>query len=141
MTFGVLGDLNWWAVLVAALAYFALGGLWFSVPLIAKPWIRAVGTDMTGGATPGPSYYIGPLITCSVSTVATAVLARATGTDTVAEGLVLGLVVGLGLAVAVLFVTGYFDPQKARPMVWVAITAGYHLVGLVLVAVILAVWT
>ncbi|WP_412538988.1 DUF1761 domain-containing protein [Longispora sp. K20-0274] len=141
MTFGVLGDLNWWAVLVAIVAYFALGGLWFSNLLFAKPWIRATGAEMAGGVNPGPSYYIGPLITCSVATVATAMLAHATGTDTFAEGLVLGIVVGLGISAAVLFVTGFFDPQKARPMLWVAITAGYHLVGLTLVAVILALWT
>lgn len=29
MSLGLLGDLNWLAVLAAALAYFGLGGLWF----------------------------------------------------------------------------------------------------------------
>ena len=51
MTFDVLGDLNWLAVLVAALAYFAIGALWYAPPLFGKAWMAA------GGMTtrkPGP---------------------------------------------------------------------------------------
>ena len=36
-------DLNIWAVLVAALSSFALGGVWYSPLLFLKPWNRAVG--------------------------------------------------------------------------------------------------
>lgn len=53
----------------------------------------------------------------------------------------LGVVTGVGIAGAVLFVTGYFDPNKPKPMVWFAILASYHLLGLVIAAVIVTVWT
>lgn len=33
MSFDVLGDLNWLAVVVAAIAYFALGALWYAPPV------------------------------------------------------------------------------------------------------------
>ena len=36
-------DLNMWAVLVAALSSFALGGLWYSPVLFLRPWNKAVG--------------------------------------------------------------------------------------------------
>jgi hypothetical protein len=55
--------------------------------------------------------------------------------------IVLGVVGGLGLAGASLLVTGYFDPNKPEPMTWVAVVAGYHLVGLTLAAVIVSLWT
>ena len=33
-----LAALNWWAILVATVAAFALGGLWYG-PLFGKPWM------------------------------------------------------------------------------------------------------
>ncbi len=53
----------------------------------------------------------------------------------------LGVVTGLGLTAMALLVTGFFDPRKPKPMVWVAITSGYHVVGLLIVAVIVSIWT
>jgi len=41
---------------------------------------------------------------------------------------------------AVCFVTSFFDPKKPQPMVYAAITAGYHVVGLVAVSAIIGVW-
>ncbi len=34
---------NWWAVMVAAVATFILGGLWYSPVLFAKAWQREAG--------------------------------------------------------------------------------------------------
>jgi hypothetical protein len=141
MAFGVLGDLNWLAVIVATLAYYGLAVPWFSAAVFGKAWTRATDWKLPAGQRLGPEFYVGPLVTCLVSTVALAMLAKASGTNTVAEGITLGLVAGLGISGAVLFVTGYLDPKKPRPMLWVAIAAGYHLVGMVIAAVILAVWT
>jgi Protein of unknown function (DUF1761) len=141
MSFEVLGELNWLAVVVAALAYFAFGGLWFSTAAFGRQWQRALGWDRDESETPGVEYYIGPLITCFVTTLALAMLAEATGTDTLGEALVLGIVTGVGVAAAVLFVTGYFDPKKPRPMTWFGITTGYHVVGILIVAIVVGLWT
>jgi hypothetical protein len=140
MGFGVLADLNWLAVAVAALAYFGLGGLWFLPRVFGDIWTRSMGWDAAGDAQPGPAVYIGPLLTCLVATIAVAMLAEATGAETFGDGVVLGLVTGVGIAGAVLFVTGYFDPHKPKPMVWFGVTGAYHLVGLLIAAVIVSVW-
>ncbi|MGH2554224.1 MAG: DUF1761 domain-containing protein [Actinomycetota bacterium] len=140
MSFDVLGDLNWLAVIVATVAYFAPGGLWFASPVFGRPWIRASGIQMPEGA-PGTAFYVGPFATCLVATIATAMLVEATGSDTLGEGIVLGLVLGIGLALTTLFVTGIFDPKKPEPMVWFAITGGYHLIGLLIAGGTLATWT
>lgn len=140
MSFDVIGDLNWLAVIVATIAYFAFGALWFAQATFGKAWARSLGWDPEG-QSPGIALYIGPLITCLVATIAVAMLAAATGSDTFGEGVVLGVVVGVGVAAAVLFVTGIFDPKKPEPRTWFAITAGYHLVGLLIASVIVSIWT
>jgi hypothetical protein len=140
MSFRLLGDLNWLAVLVATLAYFGLGGVWFIPRVFGDVWTRSMGWEPAEDEQPGPAVYLGPLVTCLVATVTVAMLAQATGADSFGDGVVLGLAAGVGIAGAVLFVTGYFDPKKPRPMAWFGVTAGYHLVGLLLAAVIVSVW-
>ncbi len=140
MTFEVLGDLNWLAVIVATIVYFGIGGVWFANAVLGRAWQRAGGFEIPADQRPGPAYFIGPFITCLITTIALAMLAKASGTDAVGEGIVLGLVTSVGIAASVLAVTGLFDPQKANPRGWVAISAGYHVVGMVVAAVILALW-
>ena len=46
---------------------------------------------------PSAAIYVAPLVTCRLSAVAMTMLASATGSDTVGEGVVLGLVVAIGI--------------------------------------------
>jgi hypothetical protein len=141
MTFDPLSDLNWLAVLVAALAYFAIGAVWYAPSLFGKAWMAAGGmTPPEAGSRPSPAIYVTPLVGSVLSAIALAMLAKATGTDTLQRGIVLGLVVAIGFAVSIIFVTARFESQKPKPMLWGAITAGYHAVGILLAAIIVASW-
>ena len=140
MSFDVLGDLNWLAVLVAALAYFAIGAAWYAPPVFGKMWMAAGGMTMPEAARPSPAIYLTPLIGSLLSAVALAMLATASATDTFGEGIVLGLVVAIGFAVSIAFVTAQFESQKPKPMVWGAVNAGYHVVGNLVAAIIVASW-
>ncbi|MDX8031521.1 DUF1761 domain-containing protein [Lentzea sp. BCCO 10_0856] len=140
MSPGILGDLNWLAVIVATIVYFGLGALWYAEFLFGKAWQKAMGWDGNAPEGAGAVIYLVPLVTCFVATLATAMLAAATGTDTVGEGVVLAIVVGIGVSASVLAVTGMFDATKPAAMTSVAISAGYHFAGLLLASVILALW-
>lgn len=141
MTFDSLSDLNWLAVLVAALAYFAIGAVWYAPPLFGKAWSEAGGlATPEPGTRPSPAIYLTPLIGSVLSAVALGMLATATGTDTLQRGIVLGLVIAIGFAAPIVFVTAQFESEKPKPMVWGAITAGYHVVGNLVAAIIVATW-
>ena len=136
-----LGHLNWLAVLVAAIAYFAIGALWYAPPLFGRIWADAGGLSMPErGERPSAAIYVTPLIGSILSAIALGVLARATGSDSLAEGIALGLVVAIGFAVPIAFVTAQFESQKPRPMTWGAINAGYHVVGTLIAAIVVATW-
>jgi Protein of unknown function (DUF1761) len=141
MSFDTLGDLNWLAVIVGTIAYFMLGALWYSPVFLGKPWMRAVGMDQSEMEQgPGPSVYIAPLVGYFISAVATGMIAAATGSTTVGDGLVLGLVVGIGYSAVVAGLTATFSPKMPEPMTWFWITASYNLLGLLIVAVLVSVW-
>ena len=49
--FDSLGDLDWLAVIVAAIAVFALAWVWYT-PLFGKAWSAATGKEMSGNPDP-----------------------------------------------------------------------------------------
>jgi hypothetical protein len=141
MSFDVLGELNWLAVIVAALAYFVLGALWYAPPVMGKTWMAAGGMETPAAdQRPGAGIYVVPLVGSVLSAVALGMLAEATGTDTVGAGFVLGVVVAIGFALAIALVTATFESNKPKPMVWGAINAGYHALGIIVAALIIGAW-
>lgn len=141
MSFDVLGDLNWLAVIVAAVAYFILGGIWYAPPVMGKAWMKASGIDMadTEGGT-SPIIFVAPLLGYVLVAAATAMIAVSTGTDTFSEGIVLGIVIGFGYAAALIAVIAVFEAKKPHPTMWAVITSAYNIIGLMITAVIISVW-
>jgi uncharacterized membrane protein len=128
-------------VLVAALAYFAIGALWYAPPVFGKVWMTAGGMSMPEpGTRPSPAIYLTPLIGSVLSAIALGMIAQLTETDTFEEGIVLGLVVAVGFAISIAFVTAQFESEKPKPMVWGAVNAGYHVVGNLVAAIVVASW-
>jgi multisubunit Na+/H+ antiporter MnhB subunit len=84
--------------------------------------------------------YVVPFVAYVVMAIAIGLLAAATGTDELGEGLVLGVVAGVGLLLMHTLVDATFDPNKPEPWTWFAINGSYHLIGVIIVAAIVAVW-
>jgi len=140
VSFGLLADVNWLAALAAAVVYFALGSAWFSRRLFGAPWMRSIGWEPTGTEKPAAAALLGAFAASLVAAVAIALLVEAADVSGIGEGLVLGLVLAVGLVATAHLVTALFEPMRPEPMTWFAVMAGYHGAGVLLAAVIVAVW-
>ena len=142
MSFDTLGDVNWLAVIVATIVYYALGALWYSRALFGNIWMASIGwePDPEEGPQMSTAEMVMPFLAFLVGVIALGMLAVATGTDTLGEGLVLGLVVGVGIAAVTTLVTAVYDPMSPKPMTWFWVTGGYHVVGIVVASAILGAW-
>jgi hypothetical protein len=138
----VLAGINWIAVIIATVIYFLLGAVWFAPQTpIGRAWIAASGYQSpTTGTSSTNLFYVIPAATSFVAVVATALIARATGTDSLNEGVVLGLVVGIGYAAMIVLTTAAFEFSKPRQWTWGLVDASYHVVGLLIAAVVIALW-
>lgn len=139
MSFDVLSDVNWLAVLVAAVAWFALGGGWYAAPPISARWMKAGGIEMEEGASPDPRVFILTFVIYVVIAAVMAMFGVATGTDSAGEGAVLGFLSGLFL-VGAAGISAIYD-QKPEPFNHFWINGLFNLVGLLIVGIILGSWT
>jgi uncharacterized protein DUF1761 len=135
MVFNEFGEVNYLAVVVAALAFFAWGAIWYAPPVMGKTWRKAVGLSQEQ-LRPNPMVFIGTYIAYFLMALALAVLARAADASTFSEGLILGLIVGIGIAAAGIWVGGMYE-QRMR-LAW--LNMGNAVIGLIIMAVIVTVW-
>jgi len=131
--------MNWFTSLTAGLAYFILGGLWFSPFLFGKIWDRAIGFERPARWKPAPIYYVGPLAGCLVAAAATNILVNFVNPTSLQGAVLLGVVIGIGFGATISGVNS-ISPTSPAPGTFTAVTGGYHFVGLLICALISYAW-
>ncbi|KQQ94062.1 hypothetical protein ASF62_07845 [Leifsonia sp. Leaf325] len=129
-----VGRLDWVALVIGSVAYFLLGALWFT-PLFGRAWDRSVGVTRSRGERFPLIYYVVPLLSGTLITIATVWLVAALELREPVGAVVLGAVVGGGIAAAV-SITNAVVPTIPHPLVFGGITGGYHAIGITMVALI-----
>lgn len=132
---GLFASLNWWAILVATVAAFALGGLWYG-PLFGKAWLRALGKTESD-ITPSPRPFVISALTSLVTCVVVAALMALIGLTGLVAGLLFGLATGIGFIATAMASDAAFCDWGWR--LW-AIQAGYRVAYSVLMGGIIGLW-
>jgi hypothetical protein len=132
-----LGEVNYLAALVAAIAWFILGAIWYAPPVLGRAWQRATGVDVGQGASPG--MFVVTFVAYFVAAVVTAAIAELTASTTVSDGVILGLMVGVGYALTLIGVGTTYE-RKPEPIMYFLINGLFNVLGLVAVGVIVAAW-
>ncbi len=130
--------INYLAVLVSAVAFYALGALWYSPLLLGRPWMAAQGltqADVDKGG--GVKSYVGAFIAALVMAVTMAYLAKYSNAHDFKGGLIAGSFSWLGLVATTTAMNYLFAGRKLKLYL---IDNGYYLVGLLIMGVIIAVW-
>lgn len=136
----ILSQLNWLAILVAFLAFFVVGAVWFAPKTFYPLWVKAMGTDPQKAPNAhGPALTFGlTAVGAAVQVIALAIVlhfvADATGPVGPLGGLLVGLLLGVGIAAASTLSHRLFAGHGLR--VW-AIEAGGDIVSLALAGLIL----
>ncbi len=131
--------INYFAVLISGVAYFLLGGLWYSPLLFSKTWLAAMGKTaeqikQSGGATLA---YITSFIGSLAAALVLAVFVDYAGADTLEAGLATGFFIWLGFVATTVAPPYFYEDRNKRLYL---IYSGYTLVGFLMMASILALW-
>ena len=129
---------NWVAVIVAAIAHFVLGAIWFTA--FMQPWLSGIGKSMEQLKAEAGNATLAYVIAFLCNVVMARVLAQviiATGESSAFHGMKVAMFLWAGF-VATTFMTEY--AFEARHVSLWAINAGYPLVGLLIMGAIIGAW-
>lgn len=130
--------INYLAVLIGAVAYMTLGALWYSPVLFAKAWMKGIGRtkeQVESGASP-INYVVG-LVTAFIASYGIARIMLWTGRHSIADGIVIGLFIGICFVFTSL---GVNDTFEKRPKLLTAINVLYHTLGFIIIGIIIGAW-
>lgn len=137
MIFDFFGELNWLAVVVATLAWFAFSAVWYSVPPLSKAWANAAKVDVTGEGPPLALLFIPTLIGYFITTVVIGLISEAIGAGSVGDGIALGIALGIGFGMVGALVNQVYEGKGSSYFLINGLNA---VIAYSIVAVILAVW-
>jgi len=131
-------EMNWLAILVASVAYFALGAVWYSA-LFGKRWvtyhnINIEDPEMKKGVA---GIMILSFVLMAVAVICLSYLISRLGLTEAISGVKIGLLSGAGFAATGISI-GYLYTKK--PFGVHLIDGLYHVAGHVIAAIILCVW-
>ncbi len=135
----LFSQMNWLAVLVAAITYFMLGAIWYSKALFGTKWAAAVGMNMNDpDKSKGMAkMMIGTFVLILVTCIGLALLVARLDLSVLASGIKLGLITGICFATTAVSISFIYE---SRPTALYFIDCGYHLAGHLIAAIILVLW-
>ena len=134
----ILSHLNYVHILVAAIAYFAIGSLWFSV-IFGKMWVKLNGFGQPSEEDKKrmPMMFGMTFAYNFITTFAVACLLYFIMPPNIISAIKAGLLIGVGI-VGVPIALNYMYTK--RPFMLTLIDAGYHVVSIIVVSIIFTVW-
>lgn len=131
-----LGNLNWWAVILAAVVAMIAGAIWYSPSLFVEPWRKEVGLSKKDmNSKDGMlEMFLGTFIFSVFGAAFLGAVLLATGTDGALGGATLGAVIGL-VFTAMPFARQNLFTRKSTTLT--AIQGGEVILGLAVMGLIL----
>lgn len=135
----LFSHLNWLAILVAGVAYFLLGAIWYSF-IFKNAWIKASGVNandpnMKKGVA---QTMLASLVLMIITSLGLALfLLKIEGAANWMSGAKVGLVAGVCFSATAISISYLYEK---RPWMLHFINAGYNVAGCVVAGVILSVW-
>lgn len=129
-------DINWLAVLVAALSAFVVGGLWYSPMLAGKAWQAENKLSDEDLKASNKARIFGFTFLWSLL-MATNLAFFVSGVEDLTAVLGYSLAAGLGWVSLASFTTGLFELKSTRYML---INAVYHVLTFLIMGLVLGLW-
>lgn len=131
-------DVNYWAVLVAALANMVIGAIWYNPRAFGTAWMRLTGRTMADAQQQNArTAYLLTFLAALLAAYVLSLFVDFTRAANLAAGAWTGILLWLGLVATTGLANFVFE---GKPWSLYAIVYGHHLVALAVMGAIVAVW-
>lgn len=134
----LFSDLNWTAVVVAALAWFGFSSVWYSVPPLSRMWQRESKVDVSSEGPPLVSILLPTFIGYLITTVVIALIVEAVGSTTMGDAVALGITLGIGFGVISSLITQLYERKGGS--YWL-INGANAVIAFTIVTAVLTMWS
>ena len=132
-----LNEINWLAVVAAAVSMFIIGGLWYSPILFGRVWQRANGFTDEQVKNLNRARAFGGAFLLALVMSANLAMFLADSKTTLLWGMTAGALAGLGWVAAGFAVVALFEN---RSWSYILVNGGYQIVAFVSMGAILGAW-
>lgn len=132
-----ISTVNWFAVIVAALSNFVIGGLWYSPFIFGKPWMKEnnfTDEDFKKGSM---GKIFGLTFLFSLVMAFNLAMFLNDASTTITWGAAAGFLAGFGWVAMSLFIIGQFERKSTKHML---IHGGYVTLSFIVMGLIIAIW-
>lgn len=135
----IFSQINWLAVLVATIAYFGAGAIWYHKGVFGTKWAQGHGLNMND---PEAKKGAGKIMMMSflsfvVITIALALLVVKLNLSVFMSGVKLGLITGVGFSWMTIYISYLYTKKPVSTHI---IDGLYHVIGQIIAAIILCLW-
>lgn len=130
-------EINWLAVIAAAVSMFVIGGVWYSPLLFDKAWRRAANLSDADVARGNPALIFGAAFVLTLIMAANLAFFIAGPTTSLSFAVSAAVAAGFGWAALSVGVLALFE---RRPLSYVLINGGYLTIGFAVMGLILGLW-
>jgi hypothetical protein len=129
------GPVNWFAIAAAVVSAFVIGGLWYSPLMFVNSWLKMSGVDRQVFNAGLRKALLGDLFSATATALVLNQVIGWSGATGIASSLLAALVVWTGFVASALMAQMTYEH---RPFAFFAISSGYRLVTLEVMAAILS---
>jgi hypothetical protein len=134
----ILSQLNYLAVLVSGIAYFMLGMLWFNPKTFGTAWAKGHNIPTDRPDRSGMMKMMGmTFVTAVIIALFCGYFMMALGITSAMSAIKIGAILGLGFSVMTQYINSLYIKL---PLNIVLIDSGYHVFGIIISCVIMALW-
>ena len=133
-----LSNANWLAIIVAGLAYFAVGAIWYQQAVFGKAW--AEGHNLTIDPEKAKKQMPMLMAITGVLTIVIAVLVGFLVSALYSQTVMSGIKVGLFSGAIITCCMGINYTYTSKSFKLLCIDAGYHVLGTIVCGIIISIW-
>ncbi|MFL5731036.1 MAG: DUF1761 domain-containing protein [Cytophagaceae bacterium] len=130
-------NFNYLAILVASLAYFALGSVWYSPLLFGSAWQKLVNITMKPEKSEMIRLFSTTFVLGAVSMFVLEYFIKSTACVTAGGGIGIGLISAIGYVATTIGTTFMYE---GKPMKLYLIDTSYHVAGFLIGGAIMGAW-
>ncbi|MBN2777390.1 MAG: DUF1761 domain-containing protein [Bacteroidales bacterium] len=132
-----ISTLNWFAVIVAALSNFLIGGLWYSPVLFGKLWMKENNFTEDDLKKGNMAKIFGLTFLFSIVMAFNLAMFLNDANTTTSWGAIAGFLAGFGWVAMAIFTIGQFERKSTKYML---IHGGYVTISFVVMGLIIGLW-